>query len=420
MKLRDAVILSIKPWRERKVRVSLLVLAIAIGVASIIALVAQTAGAQRMIVNQLQALGPTSIVVTPLGRTQLTDADVAVISSLPNVESVVPMMSARVYVQRSGQDVELTMVGVDPSLLPTLLGELRLKEGQIYPNTIAPIGVAGFEVAYPSTLGGAQAVMLAQPLYVEQRFQTSVRRVPVIVTGILERYGASAFISIDNSIFVSIGALRSITNMRNYNLILVRADSVENVQLVVDQLTALYGDRTRILALQTLSQTVGSVIQSFGILLGSVAAISLTVAGLGIANIMLISVIERTKEIGVMKAIGYSGREILNIFLLESLMIGLVGGLVGVALGVVGAFSIPNFISLFPAGGAFGQPRGPQMFGPPTASTAGGVSFSLTPVIAPENVASAYFFAAFISVAAGIYPAWRASRMDAVKALKYE
>ncbi|MEM2224956.1 MAG: hypothetical protein QXR47_02490, partial [Candidatus Caldarchaeum sp.] len=67
-----------------------------------------------------------------------------------------------------------------------------------------------------------------------------------------------------------------------------------------------------------------------------------------------------------------------------------------------------------------GQPRGPQMFGPPTASTAGGVSFSLTPVIAPENVASAYFFAAFISVAAGIYPAWRASRMDAVKALKYE
>jgi ABC-type antimicrobial peptide transport system permease subunit len=124
--------------------------------------------------------------------------------------------------------------------------------------------------------------------------QTFSSRIPLVVSEILDRYGASAFISIDNAFFVSLETARTLTNQRYYNLILVRADRIENVQSVVDQLTAIYGERARIIALQTLSSTISGIIGQFSVLLGSVAGISLTVAGLGIMNIMLVSVIERT------------------------------------------------------------------------------------------------------------------------------
>jgi ABC-type lipoprotein release transport system permease subunit len=102
MRVDDVFRLSLSSWRQKKVRVSLLMLAIAIGVASIIALVSQTAGAQQAVARQLLALGPTSIVVTPIGRTQLTDSDVGLISTLPNVETVIPMIPQQGWTGRRG------------------------------------------------------------------------------------------------------------------------------------------------------------------------------------------------------------------------------------------------------------------------------------------------------------------------------
>lgn len=419
----DLFKLSVKSWGERKVRIILLMIAIAVGVASIIALVSQTTGVQQSIVSQLQTLGPTTIVVTPAGRTQLTDADVALINSLPNVETVVPMITYRAYTTRAGQDVEITLVGIEPSRLRDLLGDLRIVEGTVYPAGLSPIAVAGYETAYPPTLGGAQVVFVNQPLLVEQRAQTFTRRTTIIISGILDKYGASAFISIDSSIFMPIEALKIIANRNDYNIILVKADSVENVENVVDQLTTIYGERARVLALQSLASTISSVIAQFGLLLGSVAGISLSVAGLGIMNIMMISVIERTKEIGVMKAVGYKDREVLLIFLVESFMIGVLGGLVGVVMGAAGSYLLPSILGYLlraPGGGlSAGSTRG--MAGPsPFGGTQSVSMISFTPVISPDIVLTAYAFAVMISVLAGIYPAWRASRLDPIKAIRYE
>ncbi|BAJ50990.1 conserved hypothetical protein [Candidatus Caldarchaeum subterraneum] len=418
MRFADLLMLSLKPWSERRVRAALLVVAVAIGVASVIALVSQTAGVQQAVVRQLQTLGPTAIVITPIGRTQLTDADIALLSSIPNIQDVIPMLSTRVYISRAGQDVELTLVGVDPLKLEALLGDVRLIEGQLYPPAQVPIGVAGYEVAYPPTLGGVQEISVSQALFVEQRAQSFTRRIPLMISGILDRYGASAFVSIDGSIFMPIDMLKTILNRRDYNLILVRADTAENVQLVVDQLTTIYGERARIVALQSLASTVSSVIGQFGVLLGSVAGISLAVAGLGIMNIMLVTVIERTKEIGVMKAVGYSEGDILQIFIMEALFIGLLGGVVGVVLGVASTLFLPMFFGGFlPFGGGFrppaGGPGGP--FGGQQA-----LQLTITPAFTPEIILTAFSIAVIISVAAGIYPAWRASRMDPIKAIRYE
>jgi len=419
MRLTDLVRLSLKPWLEKRVRASLLVFAVAIGVASVIALVSQTAGVQQSIVQRLQTLGPTSIVITPLGRAQITDADILLISSLPNVKDVIPMLSTRVYTLRAGQDVELTLIGIDPLKLEALLGDVKVIDGQIYPRVMSPMAVVGYEVAYPPTLGGVKTASIAQPLLIEQRTQSYTRRIPLFVSGILDRYGASAFISIDDSIFTSIDMLKTILNRRDYNLVLVRADSVESVQAVADELTTIFGERARIIAVQTLASAVSSVIGQFGLLLGSVAGISLAVAGLGIMNIMLVTVVERTREIGVMKALGFSDGDVLKIFLMEALVIGVLGGLAGIALGGAASYVIPSlfFRPFTPGGAGFRQPIGgpAQMFG-------GGqvTELTITPSITPEIILTSYSVAVIISVLAGAYPAWRASRMDPIKAIRYE
>ncbi|MEM2614045.1 MAG: FtsX-like permease family protein [Nitrososphaerota archaeon] len=204
---------------------------------------------------------------------------------------------------------------------------------------------------------------------------------------------------------------------QTYNL-LSQLTSLENVELPL----IAQGVSPRVMALQSLASTISSIIGQFGLLLGSIAGISLTVAGLGIMNIMMISVIERTKEIGVMKAVGYRDREVLLIFIVESFMIGILGGLLGIGLGTAASYIMPSLLgTLFraPTGGAApASTRGfsnPQFGGTQVSSM-----FSFTPVISPEIVFTAYGFAIMISVIAGIYPAWRASRLDPIRAIRYE
>ena len=142
--------------------------------------------------------------------------------------------------------------------------------------------------------------------------------------------------------------------------------------------------------------TVFSTIQLF---LGGIAAISLLVAGIGIMNIMIVSLIERTREIGILKALGMKSRTVLTIFLGESVIIGLIGAVVGIVLGWILASVTARVL----ASGAFG-----------------GGGFRITPLLTPEVVLGALAFGVGVSVIFALYPAWRASKLKPVEALRYE
>jgi putative ABC transport system permease protein len=144
--------------------------------------------------------------------------------------------------------------------------------------------------------------------------------------GILAQYGSTPFVSPDSSIVIPLDELMKILSRRSYGMLIVKASDVAIVNDLSNTLNTIYRNNVQILTVQQLSETVSTIIGQFGIFLASIAGVSLSVAGLGTMNIMMITVLERVREIGVMKAIGFKNRDILLLYIVESSLIGIIGG----------------------------------------------------------------------------------------------
>jgi ABC-type antimicrobial peptide transport system permease subunit len=415
MRISDLIKLALMDLGQRKLRAALTMISVSIGVASIIALVSQAAGIQQSVVDTLYKLGPTTMILTPRGY-QITSVDVIRISELQGVARVIPIVQIPGSIYRSGQQVQVSLVGIRSSDLEALLGSIKTLDGSTYPDAPVPVALVGYNIAFPPEQGGSQSIYVGQPLLVELGFGQFRQRIQLQIIGILGQYGSTPFVSPDNSILVPLDELMKILNRRSYSMLLVKASDINTVNDLSNTLNTIYGNNLQILTVQQLSETVSSIIGQFGVLLASIAGISLSVAGLGTMNIMMITVLERTREIGVMKALGFKNRDVLLLYLLEASLIGIIGGLIGIGLGIGGAQMLPSIIS-------YSFLRTPQQrgSGPQQGMTQQGqVSLSYSPVIPIDMTITAFAIAILVSIIAGLYPAWRASRMEPVRALRYE
>jgi putative ABC transport system permease protein len=164
----------------------------------------------------------------------------------------------------------------------------------------------------------------------------------------------------------------------------------------------MYGRNVIVISPSTILNTVRSIIGSFTIFLAVIASVSLFVAGLGIMNTMIMSVMERTREIGVLRSVGMKRREVLLVFLFEAILTGLIGGVIGVGMGVGLSVGFSGYAQNF------------LRFGP------GFDALPITPIIRPENIVGTLIFALLVGSVSGLYPARRASLVDPVMALKTE
>jgi putative ABC transport system permease protein len=188
--------------------------------------------------------------------------------------------------------------------------------------------------------------------------------------------------------------------------IYVIIDNTDDVATVQNTITTYYSNNVRVISPGQILSSIQGITASLTVFLGSIGAVSLFVATVGIVNTMYVSVMERTREIGILKAIGYRPKQIMGMFLAEAALTGVIGGVCGLALGYALSFLMGGMLAGSTFAGRFGG--------------GGGGGATIVPVFSTELIVFSLTFPVLLATVAGLYPAWRASRMNAVVALKYE
>jgi putative ABC transport system permease protein len=385
--------LALSRLRTSRLRAALTMLGVVIGVASVVALVGVGQGTTSNITSRLAGLGTNLLTISPSGGsdTTLDLDDAAAIGTLDGVAAVAPEVQTSTTVSVGTKSTTTSVIGTSAdyamvraydvwqgSFLTSVSVEQGLRVAVLGATTATDLGLDATSLGSTVSIGG----------------------LPFEVIGILQPKGGTGFQNPDDQVLVPLATVSKYfvagDTVRTIGVSVATADQMTPVTTAI---TALLRERHQLAATATadfsvfnqtqLLDAASSISATLTLLLGGIASISLIVGGIGIMNIMLVSVRERTREIGIRKAIGARGRDILAQFLIEALTLSLLGGLIGIGLGLAVSALI-------------GQLAG------------WGFQFS------PTTVAAAVLFSLAVGVVFGVWPARQAARLDPISALRYE
>lgn len=388
---------------SNKTRNFLTMLGILIGVFAIVLMVSIGEGVRQEVNKQIEGLGSNIIFVTSgnptqgtgsqrigprgmggdfIGVTPLTNKDYQALLKIKGVK-VAPVISRSGVLKHSALIESVQMIGISnayPEIasLPLLEGKFFSKRNE---DTSEKVVIIGYKI-YSEILNGNA---LNKTVYInDMSFK---------VIGVLKERGTSMMGSQDTEVIVPYKVMQNIANNENITTIYVSVRSQEEIERVKKEITTILikvrGKENFLLTTQSqILEITGTIISILNLALGGIAAVSLLVGGIGIMNIMLVSVAERTREIGIRKAVGARRKDILAQFLLEAVILSLAGGLLGLFLAYLGSLTLKNFSV-------------------PSAITSNSVMVAIT-------------FSTIIGVVFGVYPAYRAASLDPIVALRYE
>lgn len=401
--LRRSVGISIGSISSSKMRSGLTTLGIIIGVAAVIANVSLGASFNQFFNDEIGAVGSNFIVIYSQGVNVFFDKELDLIKNTPGVEGVSPInqQMARVTYLSTSRQIDIQGVTGDYEEV----ANLKMDAGNFLEDKDQFVAVLGSEIAYEKF---DKKISLKNPIEITfRREDGSVVTQKFIVKGIIQDPN-TAFVETgvepEIRIFIPIGTMNQMLGADDYGGFFIKASSLEIVRETADEIDdrlarnlgvssrELENDDTKPYMmfdqLDALEQT-NQVSAALTSLLTSVALISLIVGSIGIMNIMLVTVTERTREIGLMKSLGYTRKDILTLFLIESTILSLIGGICGTALGIGVALIANYFLDL------------PNVF----------------PV---NQIIIGFIVSIFVGLLAGIYPANKAARMDPVEAFRHE
>jgi putative ABC transport system permease protein len=410
----DMFKLAYKALIDRKIRSVLTILGITVGSAIILALIASSSGLNAGITSNIEKTGANVLTVRNAGgffesgssnTYQLSQIDVGYLKSIPGVTGAYPYYSYGASVNNGGTSLQASVVGIDMSALPVLYKGLTVAEGSFPLVGDVTSAVVGWGIANPVS---------GTPIDLHQMVSMSVTGIKgakgatsyaVLANAILSQYGTALFSNIDDTVYISFQSAQFLAKSPYFSGIYVVVDNTDDVANVQNAIETYYSSNVRVISPGQILSSIQSITGQLTVFLGSIGAVSLFVATVGIVNTMYVSVMERTREIGILKALGYRPRQIMGMFLSEAALTGAIGGVCGLLLGYVLSFLMGGMFSGFGGGG-----RG--FFG--------GGGAAIQPVFSTELIIFSLIFPIILATIAGLYPAWRASRMNAVVALKYE
>jgi putative ABC transport system permease protein len=423
MDLSEILRYALSAIKLRKLRAGLTILGITIGITALVGLLALTQGFQASVQIQLQSgFATDSVVVTTqnLGfGYQVTDFkmqtnDTAIINSLNNIKQSIATVQEGCYGQFGNRTITLSVVGVNFS-----------EYASIYPNSF--VANSGSIPSNPANTDAIVGVRIMDPWKngtlltgIDKQFdliyttrngtQFENQTLTVKTVGILDEIGGSTLGGpSDYSVYVPLDTAENFfgTNETSTIIVQLQKSDQDSITQTSKSIENAFNNKVLVVSSASIFNTINSVMIQVQTLMTGVIGISLLVAGVGIMNIMIISLMERTKEIGIMKAIGMKDGTVLAVFISESIIMGLVGTVSGIGLGYLLAYGLNKFNLM---GG---------MINSATSGTIMG-GIPMYPILTLTNLLSALGFGLGVSIFFGFYPAWRASKLQPVEALRYE
>jgi putative ABC transport system permease protein len=389
--------MSLESLKERKFRFALNLIGILIGCTAVTGLVSITQGLSNDINTQLEVFGPQNIMVIPgqiqqgrgiVGST-LNWRDLELISKVEDVNVATPIIANKIVsFSVRGRSFMVEMFGVTSKYFEINKAN-EVDDGRQLLRTDTSAVVIGANIADP--LDEDEPILgVGDRLKVKAKVNGNEKELALRVVGIYGRTGGSFGADLDNSIAIPLRTAQQFWEIGGeFDYFIVQAETLEVISDVVERIEDKLGEAVTVISFESAQELVGEVMGTIEAVLGGIAAISLIVAGVGIINTMTVSVMERTREIGVLKAVGAKSRDVLLMFISEAVVTGIFGGVTGSLLGVLLAQVIGGYINM-----------------PPDPSL-GLVVFVVS-------------YAVATSVISGLYPAWRASNLHPVEALRYE
>ena len=405
MNFKESFLTALAALFANKLRALLTMLGIIIGVAAVITMIAIGEGAQKAVIERIQSLGTNLLYISPGAqrgggivivqfgtsiRLRNSDAD-AITEKAPAVEAVVPEFNRQAQVKYENRNWNTRIVGTVPE----------------YEEVRNSKAVEGRYFTHSEERGVATVCVVGQTL-VDNLFPTSdplgkrirIAGINFEIIGVLESKGQSGFQNPDDQIIVPLStAQRRLFGVDYLSQITARVvddkkmdEAFLDIERILRREHKLREEQDNDFTIRNQADIISTfqeTQQTFTFLLAGIAAVSLLVGGIGIMNIMIVSVTERTREIGVRKAMGARRRDIMWQFLIESVVMSVTGGCLGIGLGVLASYLITTY-------------------------------GNLTPIISLNSITVSFVFASLVGIFFGIYPAWKAAMANVIDALRYE
>jgi putative ABC transport system permease protein len=442
MKATDIFSYSFSAIKLRKLRAALTILGVIIGIAAIVALLGITQGVESTITGQLsQGLSTDTLIVTTnagglgaggggfgggdgnqgsggggLGGGGVTSSNFKLFLNYTNdLNSTLDptILSAFAVIQQSGylqvgNNVRAvnTITGIDFAAYDSVYGTtFKAASGDISLNPSDTDIVVGARVSDPR-LNGTTLVHAGDQANVIWTNVTQLTFTNETYTGqvsaVLDKIGGFSFVGpSDTGVYIPLSQAQSFFGTDEASMIIVKLTGSDNATITqaTKAITEYFHNQVTVVSPNAVVDLLTNIVNILGLFVAGIAGISLLVAGIGIMNIMIVSLIERTREIGILKALGMKSRTVLTIFLAESAIIGLIGAICG----IIAGWGLAQVVGV--VAGRMIQ---------------GGNGLTLTPVFTPELILGALAFGVGVSIIFAIYPAWRASKLKPVDALRYE
>ncbi|MEM0283304.1 MAG: FtsX-like permease family protein [Sulfolobales archaeon] len=402
----DLMKLASKALTERRLRAVLTIVGISIGPFIMVMMGSVISGYSSYIISSITSLGQNGIIIFPGGGYKLTENDLSYIRSLPHVVRAEPFYYTQGFARICGSEERVYVYAIDLDFIFQVVRNAEILKGVLPSPTELSNALAGYRIMFDSK--GNQCYNLGDVISVSVSIYQSgkglVRKnLNLMISAVLKEYGGALFFSPDSTLFINYDAGRKILGMDTWSGIIVLADDPMNVRGIADTLRNYFSGNADVIAFSAIADSVGSVTKVVDFINFTTSLSAFAVAVAGVAATMITSVIERYRELGVMKAIGYTSRSILLLILLESVIMSLIGAAIGISLGIVGAYMLSSQGLVFK----------------------GFISGSSIVIYAPPNITanlllSVLALTIFVGVLGGLMPAYRASRIPPAVALRYE